>query len=82
MKSQHQRGFVKKKWMQFFGLLLSDSTLTFSWRQSLLYKNQPIDLLCKLIDCFLYDKGLHHEINQSIKSPCKIFIIPHGSNAE
>ena len=25
------------------------------------YRNQSIDLLCKSVDWFLYDNGLHHE---------------------
>ena len=35
--------------------------LTFSWRRPLSYRNQSIDLLCKSMDCFLYDNGLRHE---------------------
>ena len=35
--------------------------LTFSWRKSLSYRNQSIDLLFKSMDWFLYDNGLRHE---------------------
>ena len=35
--------------------------LTLSWRRPLSYRNQSIDLLCKLMDWFLYDNGLRHE---------------------
>ena len=35
--------------------------LTLSWRRSLSYKNQSIDLLCKSMDWFLYDRDHHHE---------------------
>ena len=35
--------------------------LTLSWRRPLSYRNQSIDLLCKLMDWFLYDNGLHHQ---------------------
>ena len=35
--------------------------LTLSWRRPLPYRNQPIDLLGKSIDCFLYDNGPRHE---------------------
>ena len=35
--------------------------LTLSWRRPLSYRNQSIDLLCKSMDWFLYDNGLHHE---------------------
>ena len=30
--------------------------LTLSWRRSISYRNQSIDLLCKSIDWFLYDR--------------------------
>ena len=32
-----------------------------SWRRSLSYRNQFIDLLCKSMDWFLYDRDLLHE---------------------
>ena len=35
--------------------------LTLSWRRCLLYRNQSINLLCKSMDWFLYDRDLHHE---------------------
>ena len=35
--------------------------LTLSWRSPLSYRNQSIALLCKSVDWFLYDHGLHHE---------------------
>ena len=35
--------------------------LTLSWRWSLSYRNQSIDLLRKSMDWFLYDNGLRHE---------------------
>ena len=35
--------------------------LTLSWRRLLSYRNQPIDLQNKSMDCFLYDNGLRHE---------------------
>ena len=35
--------------------------LTLSWRRPLSYRNQSIDLLCKSMECFLYDNGLRHE---------------------
>ena len=36
-------------------------SLPLSWRRSLSQRNQPIDLLCKLMDWFLYDRDLRHE---------------------
>ena len=35
--------------------------LTLSWRRSLSYRNQSIDLQSKLIDWFLYNRDLRHE---------------------
>ena len=35
--------------------------LALSWRRSLSYRNQSIDLLSKSIDWFLYDRDLLHE---------------------
>ena len=35
--------------------------LTLSWRRSLSYRNQSIDLLRKSMDWFLFDNGLRHE---------------------
>ena len=32
-----------------------------SWRRSLSYRNQSIDLHCELMDWFLYDRDLRHE---------------------
>ena len=37
------------------------NTLTLSWRRSYSYRNQFIDLPCKSMDWFLYDRDLHHE---------------------
>ena len=45
----------------FFESFLSPTILTLSWRRSLLYRNQSIDLLCKSTDWFLHDKNYHHE---------------------
>ena len=39
----------------------SNKALTLSWRRSLSYRNQAIDLLCKLMEWFLYDKDIRHE---------------------
>ena len=42
-------------------LAIIDSFLNLSWLRPLSYRNQLIDLLCKLMDWFLYDNGLRHE---------------------
>ena len=34
---------------------------THSWWKSLSYRNQTIDLLCKSVDWFLYDRNLRHD---------------------
>ena len=36
-------------------------SLTLSWRRSLSYRNQSIDLLCKSMGWFLYDRDICHE---------------------
>ena len=36
-------------------------TKTLVWRRSLSYRNQSIDLLCKSVDWFLYNRDLRHE---------------------
>ena len=36
-------------------------SLTLSWRRSLSYRNQSIDLFCKSMDWFLYDRDLRYE---------------------
>ena len=36
-------------------------SLTLSWRRSVSYRNQSIDLQSKLMDWFLYDRDLRHE---------------------
>ena len=38
-----------------------ETGLTLSWRKFLSYRNQYIDLPCKLEDWFLYDKEFCHE---------------------
>ena len=43
-------------------LAVSDATwLTLSWRRSLSYRNQSIELHFKSMDCFLYDRHLRYE---------------------
>ena len=37
------------------------SVLTLLWRMFLSYRNQTINLFCKSMDWFLYDRGLRHE---------------------
>ena len=46
----------------------SQEGLILSWRKSLSYRNQSIDLLCKSMDWFLYDNSLRHErVNTSFE---------------
>ena len=42
-------------------LFVNASGLTLSWRRSSSYRNQSIDLGCKSINWFLYDRGLRHK---------------------
>ena len=41
--------------------LINRIHLGFSWRRSLSYGNQCLDLLCKSLDWFLYDRDHRHE---------------------
>ena len=46
------------------------SVLNLSWRRSLLYRNQSIDLQNKSMDWFLYDKNLRHERVNALLLAC------------
>ena len=56
-------------------------TLTLLWRRSLSYRNQSIDLKCKSMDWFLYDRDFRHErvkglvLNMEISNQSLIFQI-------
>ena len=39
----------------------SSKALTLSWRKFLSYRNQSIDLFCKSMNQFLYNRNLRHE---------------------
>ena len=41
--------------------LYAPAPLTLSWRKSLSYRNQSMDLLCKSMDWGLYNRNLRHE---------------------
>ena len=47
--------------------------LTLSWRSFLSYRNQSIDLFCKSMNWFLYDRGLRHERINGLLSKSKLF---------
>ena len=50
--------------------LRQSGPLTLSWRRSLWYRNQSIDLQSKSMDWFLYDNDLSHErVNHSFYWP-------------
>ena len=53
-----------KKCRKCFSKLLF--MLTLSWWSLLLYRNQCIDLLCKLVDWFLYGRDLRRERIKSL----------------
>ena len=74
----------------FFESFLSPIILTLSWRRSLLYRNHSIDLISKLTDWFLYDRGYHHErvkhssgiIRMRILNPLRyLYFYSSGRNA-
>ena len=52
---------VLHEWSKFVQALFISKICSLSWRRSLLYRNQSSDLLCKSMDCFLYDWELLHE---------------------
>ena len=56
-----RRGQVLPSPNGYYGTGQSFLNLTLSWRRSLSYRNQSIDLLCKSMDWFLYDSVLRHE---------------------
>ena len=68
--------------VNWFALWLKTG-LTLSWRRPLSYRNQSLDLLCKLMDWFLYDIGLCHErvnltfqaMRRSIMVRCSVVFI-------
>ena len=41
--------------------MIRSLALNLSWRNSVSYRNQSIDLICKSMDWFLYDRKLRHE---------------------
>ena len=61
---RHPKNLIWNK-IAFSGQSLTGSSiwkcLTLSWRRPLSYRNQFIDLLCKSVDWFLYDRGLRHK---------------------
>ena len=56
--------------------LLISASLTLSWRRSLSYRNQSIDLQSKSMAWFLYDNGLRHErvnYHESLSGNAKMY---------
>ena len=51
--------------------------LTLSWTRFLSYRNLSIDLLCKSMDWFLYDRNLRHERDKPIEWLNKLFWCTH-----
>ena len=51
---------------------INDFLFNLSWRRPLSYRNQSVDLLCKSMDCFLYDNGLPHEMVNSFQQKNEI----------
>ena len=48
-------------WTKLHAVECVIQSLTLSWWRSLSHRNQSIDLLCKSMDWFRYNKDLHHE---------------------
>ena len=51
-----------KLWVNLSSNYVLRFCLTLSYRRSLSYRNQSIDLFCKSMDWFLYDWDIHHGI--------------------
>ena len=45
----------------FYCIFVENLSLNLSWRRSLPYRNQFIDLQCKSMGWFLYDRNIRHE---------------------
>ena len=54
--------------------------LTLSWRRSLSYRNQSIDLQSKSMDWLLYDKNLPHQRVEAITSSVSLWRRPCHKN--
>ena len=52
---------VRPSVFNVFSIVICISCSVLSWRKSLLYRNQSIDLLCNSMDWFLNDIDLHHK---------------------
>ena len=59
------QGYFAKTFMLCFWSS-SVVNLTLSWRRSISYRNQTIDLPCKSVDWFLLDRDLRHERVNSV----------------
>ena len=72
------KDFGVAKFLKHFYLSLC--SLILSWRRSLSYRNQSIDLLYKSMHWFLYDRDLRHERvkhphAEAYSEPCQIFVM-------
>ena len=59
-------------------IYINVNKFTLSWRRLLSYRNQSIDLLCKSMDWFLFDKDLRHErdkLMQNTQQNSKSFLL-------
>ena len=61
-----EKGYIWNKWVNSLyvsNFIFLNAVIPFnsSWRTSLSYRNQSIDLLSKSMDWFLYDEDVRHE---------------------
>ena len=67
---------ISCRWVEALTIYLH---LTLSWLRSLSYRDQSIDMLCNLMDCFLYDRGLRRErVDVFDKALTEILINSHS----
>ena len=63
------------KWVNENLSLPEENTFSLSWRMSLSYRNQSIDLHSKSMDWFLYDRDHRYErLNNKYKTPAYISV--------
>ena len=59
--TETMHSLIKDIFMTLSNIYKGVFCLTLSWRRSLSYRNQSVDLHSKSVDWFLYDRELCHE---------------------
>ena len=72
--------FSKARVFEIMTLLMPVKS-ALSWRRSLSYRSQSIDLVCKSMDWFLYDRNLHERVNGTSSMKELMHNVPKWSDA-